>query len=963
MTSYLAMKNLRCSLLLSLPWLLAAAAHADHETPLRPRPISEAERQAVILAVTYFDAGAEGWWQLLAADAPLRTLGQERAVAEIRARLGPAAHATWWLGTPAENHTETAAVFSLYYPSGFDDALRLELAPDQDWKIRHISTRVDPRTGKLPQLAPLLPLRDALAEGRTGELEQLFADPPRDEGLRRIVLLWESQYRLEGLDRERATELFVRAMDGLTAPPPPLAALQRARLRLHQLDGLRTSLDYETALEHGVDYDGLRLEATEAERLLGFLNEEGYRRLGRMGTRAADVYYRLARTAAIYKDPDAEELFRVGYQLEPLERAVIFSDPVLAQLALRPSVHQLLRLDADEDPLVVPPEAGRRPLAFPPDARLRLQGDQLVIHLGDGEIVVPGGGALAPAGTVSEDAATANARREQEILAELDSLAQLARVPEAFTNLRLRDRLETAGLALQRAERWDDLLELTGGMAAEITDTAASLSTLRAVALMKTGRHEEAGRLLVALTEHAAGAKTRDIGPLVVLADLCAEQGRFKTAISLLHKANSELPSPIFSSRIQKLRLEQSIASSNRLVKSSHFRIRYTDALIEAQAINVARDLESEWQRLRAWIPVPAPAAVVEVHLFPHRQFAQAFGRGTLGLFDGKMRIPFLDTATVQVVLSGVLSHELAHAMIKGTTGEAEAPHWFHEGLAQLLEMESGFDHPQLDERRFALSVIETAFENDRGSELLQLAYNESAWLLYFIQDQLGISGIRQALQLFAQGKDGPTVVTEIFGQPLPEVYQKLATWHRSDAGGIIAAKQTARREWEAKQAAAAGKDQTRTYDGRVIPKASFRAPSAADVRELEKLEQELDELVGELADMMLAWHRDYAAKSRQVKKSLRPVVENFRGQARMRLGDSCRQLAVSTRELLADKQVFDCPDERVNGPLRSAYRHFNLAGMACTQGKTALVRTELIKAETDLTSVIRVLEPYGLAP
>ncbi len=939
------------------------------DPPPRPRPISDAERQAVALAVAYFDAGAESWWQRLAADAPLRALGEEAALAEIRARLGPTAGASWWLGTPAESYGQETAVFTLQYPSGFDDTLLLELAPEDDWKIRRIATRVDPGSGAQLRLTPLLALRDALAEGRTDELERLFAATPA-EGLRHVALLWESQYQLENLELERALDRYARAVDSRPDEPPPLYGLQQARLRLHQLDGVRTSIDYATAVEHGIDHDALRLEAVEAERLLGYLDEDAYQQLGQMGTRAAEVYYRLARTATFYKDPNAEELFRLAWQLAPAERSDVFSDPVLARLAVRPAIHKLLQLGVDREPLVAPPEAGRRALALPADARPRLLGSELVIALGAGQIVVPGGGVLAPAGTPSDDAAAARTRREEEALAQLDELARLAGSPGAFTNLRLRGRLETAAEALGKRQRWDDLLRLTEGMADKvtpkggewvITEATASLATSRALALMRAGRREDAATLLTTLVKHARAAKVKDLGPLAALAELCSELRWYRTAAELLRKADAELPSPIFSSRIQKLKLEHSIASSDNAVKSPNFRVRYTDALAQEQAINVARDLEGERERLRAWIPVPPGAPTVEVHLFPYQEFAAAYGYGTLGLFDGKMRIPFIDTANFQIVLSGVLSHELAHAMIKSATGELEAPHWFHEGLAQLLEMERGFDHPQRDEhdRRLALSVIETAFEDGRGADLVGLAYSESVWLLYFIQDKYGISGIRKLVKLFAQGKDSEAAVAEAFDLSLSDVYGLFDDWHQAKSGQLIATKQAARREWEAQQQQATKEDSTTTQDGRVIPKASFRMTVPPDTEEREELEAEIDRLV----EAMLAWHRDYAAKSRGIKKSLRPMVETFRGRGRMPLGDACRQMVGDTRLLLADKEVFDCPDKRVGAPLRTAYSHFNLAGHACLEGKSALVQAELGKAEEKLTSVIYLLKPYGLAP
>ncbi len=78
-----------------------------------PRPLGEAERQAVSLAMVYFEEGAAGWWQRLSTDAPLRELGQDAARLEIAVRAGPRTGATWELQTPAERYAENTAIFSI----------------------------------------------------------------------------------------------------------------------------------------------------------------------------------------------------------------------------------------------------------------------------------------------------------------------------------------------------------------------------------------------------------------------------------------------------------------------------------------------------------------------------------------------------------------------------------------------------------------------------------------------------------------------------------------------------------------------------------------------------------------------------------------------------------------------------------------------------------------------------------
>ncbi|HEV8269209.1 MAG TPA: hypothetical protein VGR00_13280, partial [Thermoanaerobaculia bacterium] len=81
-----------------LPALLTLSALAAPGTPavLRdPRPLSDAEREAVSLAAGYLERGPSAWWDSLARSSPLRRLGRDEALLELEARLGPPGGAQW----------------------------------------------------------------------------------------------------------------------------------------------------------------------------------------------------------------------------------------------------------------------------------------------------------------------------------------------------------------------------------------------------------------------------------------------------------------------------------------------------------------------------------------------------------------------------------------------------------------------------------------------------------------------------------------------------------------------------------------------------------------------------------------------------------------------------------------------------------------------------------------------------
>jgi tetratricopeptide (TPR) repeat protein len=132
---------------LTLPGLALAAAAAPAAEA--PRALSEAERQAVVLAAEYLDQGPAAWWDRLSRTSPLRRLGREAALAEIEVRAGAPAGAEWALeAAPREIR---GAVFTLGFPSGVDDTLVLDLVQeDGGWKIGSLRTAAEPVAAKQP---------------------------------------------------------------------------------------------------------------------------------------------------------------------------------------------------------------------------------------------------------------------------------------------------------------------------------------------------------------------------------------------------------------------------------------------------------------------------------------------------------------------------------------------------------------------------------------------------------------------------------------------------------------------------------------------------------------------------------------------------------------------------------------------------------------------------------------------
>src|SRR6185503_2145910 len=112
-----------------------------------------------------------------------------------------------------------------------------------------------------------------------------------------VASLWKAQADLQQL----RVDDVARTLSAFPSPSQtPLAEILRARLAFFQAKEVDAVLAYEHAIDLGPGRDGLWLETASALETLGFDDraETYLRRLSRMGSRDANVYYSLAMLAA-----------------------------------------------------------------------------------------------------------------------------------------------------------------------------------------------------------------------------------------------------------------------------------------------------------------------------------------------------------------------------------------------------------------------------------------------------------------------------------------------------------------------------------------------------------------------------------------------------------------------------------------------------------------------------------------
>jgi tetratricopeptide (TPR) repeat protein len=809
------------------------------------------------------------------------------------------------------------------------------------------------------RIGTLAPLRTALAAGTDpAEIDRQFGTPQTDPALRDVQELWKAQRLLGEADLASVETLLRR----FPAPSPyPAADLLRARLAFRRLQREGTGTLYDRAISNGLDHDGIRLEAVFAQYLTDDTQdaEVSVTLMVEMGSRLAQAWYSAAQLALTQdKTDEAERLLRAGWQLEPAPRNELFGEPLLAYLVARPSLFPLFQLGSPDEPHVVP-AGNRTPIQLPAGAQAATCGQGLRLAVGNAELLVPGGAQLAPPDALIEDAGAWSRHSEAKALAALPALTASAAAGETLSPRRLRLVEEAAG-ALAEQNRWEELVSLTESVAAHVEKAPATLVRLRAQALRQIGRTEGARQLLLRLAGSDIASRRPAPGTLFELAELFAATGEYDTAIKLSKKADSQLPSPRGERRRRQMELDKELSTSYASYRSKNFDVRYPVATGETYARGVWLVLEEERRRLLRWIPNPGTKEI-EVHLFPLKEFFTTFGgENVVGLYDGKVRVPFADLQSLDPELVQILSHELAHAMIAGATKD-QAPHWFQEGLAEHIEMGVGRINPLPDlmrtGRALSFPTVEPILSGFAEPQLVDLGYSEAAWSVHFLEARFGVKAIHGLLRAFGEGKTTDQAVQQVSGLTPAALDQAFWQW------GTTVAPQA--RNLEVRRYDMAYASKLIREEGRSGGSGTETAALAAVTSEsAEPSDQLVEGREEEIRRRMKSWYEKYQARTGSVKQALKPIVDSYTWpDAPPMTVETCLPLSREASRVVNELPLWTSPDSNVNRLLRGAYQTLILAGKACQEGRGADAKALLGRANAQFSEAARYLQPYSMVP
>ncbi|HEX7828850.1 MAG TPA: hypothetical protein VF787_04310 [Thermoanaerobaculia bacterium] len=637
-----------------------------------------------------------------------------------------------------------------------------------------------------PSLAPLLPLRRALASGN-GNVDAAFRSVDRRGQRGAVADLWKAHADLldTNISAVRNTLVNFKA-----SSDRPLAAILRARLALLENDEVAAVLAYEQAVSLGPGRDELWYETAEALAALGFEDRAKayFERLARIGSRDADVYYSLAMIEASNNGKEhedaAEQYLRKAWNMAPVERSALIDTGLFWSLIRRPGITGLINLSSATEPLVLADKACTRPVILPPDAEARTSGDYLQVEIGAQRLLVPGGAELAPQGTPVVEATQWAREEEARRLADFDTLMQIGMNATAFAQPALRARITATADALANRNRWAELVQLTENLNPTSEHIPPSIFFLRSIGLQRLGLNDEAKKVLTQVAASKVLLRKRDANAFMELAELFAAHDLFDAAVRMYDRSLAIRQNPFVDDRVRQIQMNKRLATNYSTLTTAHFEVHYPEDVSQLSATQLGEVLERELRRLRRWIPGDTFRPVV-VNVVWWRDFRATYTGSDfiLGFYNGKITVPFAGVDANHPEVTAILGHELAHAMIAQATAD-HAPRWFQEGLAQRIELrqfhENAFNMYD-NEKLLPVPLLDSVMNGSPDPEMISAAYIISQTNLRFIETRYGRPALSKMMAAYRDGGTTDEAIQQACGKSIAEYELELREWGRSE--------------------------------------------------------------------------------------------------------------------------------------------------------------------------------------
>lgn len=596
------------------------------------------------------------------------------------------------------------------------------------------------------------------------------------------IQLWAAEEALLSHRLDLAAKALKAA--GASHAGSPTALRLKGRLATARGDGTGALLAFQELVRIWPHDEAFRIEAVNVAERFGFEKQamELLAPLRKWKSRWAEVQHRLALQNAI--DGlilSAAEALEQAIHLEPTWRVDLLASPLAAVLIeAAPKLRAQLALDASREPVVACPPGTAREVALAAGQKAVRIGYSVRFLVKDAELDAPGACVLAPSGAVvSAGQDWLEARHQQALTGGGSHSGRL--LPAQ------RRPLAQAIGAMARENDFKGILQVTDHLdAASLDSLPDNARRARVQALHRLNRRQEAFDLLVKLVGKDFNQHRSDPGMLLDFAELMVVEGQYDLALRLLAAVDRRLPNAITADRRIQLTIEKKLTTKSLHLDRGNFRIFFAPERDPHYADIVANYLQKEQKRLARWIPVAKKPRTIEVLLLDPRDFRESYAGSAVdlvGLYDGRIRVPLGQIGRVGTIAASILTHELAHALIADASDD-QAPHWLHEGLAQMVEPGQKGLNPiaAMKSERTWLSfpLVEGALSGMATPTLARQGYEEALWSVIYLQTSRGPQIFAKLLEGYRQGKTEEQIFRQHLGTGPAGFDENLVTWARS---------------------------------------------------------------------------------------------------------------------------------------------------------------------------------------
>jgi tetratricopeptide (TPR) repeat protein len=238
---------------------------------------------------------------------------------------------------------------------------------------------------------------------------------------------------------------------------------------------------------------------------------------------------------------------------------------------------------------------------------------------------------------------------------------------------------------------------------------------------------------------------------------------------------------PVQLRRLLRARDELALTRGQRSFSGDHFSIFADPDVPDAMVRLASEDLEAAYLRESVFFGTHLSGPQIVV-LYAGRAYFSLLSvpDWVSGVFDGKIRVCVEPRDGAERALSAVLTHELAHALIRQSSGD-RAPGWLHEGLSQWWE---GRRLPHSEVKAVfgkkaprSLEVLETTFRQKLDRAAARASYAGALSVVEYLMSIRGEGIVACVLARLGGGTSFADALRVEAGLSPAELYRQWRDW------------------------------------------------------------------------------------------------------------------------------------------------------------------------------------------